>query len=133
MARKTVKVGIDRGKPDSFISQAEKVGKKHESMGADSPLNSFNMALYNEKLDRAKQLRDESKDAKAISESKMEESKINLGIAIGQNRDSADTIYNMLLKMRNQLLIHYQGNEEKLSEWGFDVVVNRAKSRKKAS
>ena len=37
----------------------------------------------------------------------------------------------LMLRIRDLLLVTYQGNEEKLSEWGFKVVVGQAKTKAK--
>jgi hypothetical protein len=129
MSRKTVRVEIPSRKPDDFISLLVKVNNKHEELGESSPLLPLNkMDVYAGKLGQATALRDESKALRAQSESKMEEAMLNLGIAPGQTRETPDTLYNLVLRVRDVLLVTHQGNEEKLSEWGFNVVVGQAKS-----
>jgi cell division protein ZapA (FtsZ GTPase activity inhibitor) len=129
MARKTVRVKIPYSKPDDLITLAKQINNKHESLGETSPLLALNkMDAFAGKLSSANQLRDESKTLRAESESKMEEAKLNLGTAAGQSKETPDTVYNLLLQIRDQLLVTYRGNEEKLSEWGFDVVVGQAKA-----
>jgi hypothetical protein len=134
MSRKTVRVEVPYRKQDEFISLAEQVINKHEELGESSPLLSLNkMDLFGDKLGQAGQLRNESKKLRNQSESKMEEAKLNLGIAPGQTKETPDTVYNLMLRIRDQLLVTYQGNEEKLSEWGFKVVVGKAKKKAKAT
>ncbi len=129
MTRKTVRVEIPAGKPDQIISLAETINRKHESLGETSPLTSINkMDVFASKLTQGKQLRDESKELKRTSEAKMEEAMVNLGLATGQTSATPDTMYNLLLQVRDLLLVTYRGNEEKLSEWGFKVVVGQAKA-----
>jgi hypothetical protein len=133
MARKTVRVEIPSSKPDQFISLAEKVKNKHGELGEASPLSVLNkMDVFGGKLGQASVLRDESKNLRNQSESKMEEAMLNLGIAPGQTKETPDTVYNLMLRVRDLLLVAYQGNEEKLSEWGFKVVVGQAKTKAKA-
>ncbi len=125
MARKTVRVKIPASKPDKFIVLAENIKNKHEELAELSPLLPVNkMDVFTGKLDQASLLRNESKALRAQSESKMEEAKVNMGIAPGQSKDTPDTMYNLMLKVRDVLLVTYQGNEEKLSEWGFDVIIS---------
>jgi hypothetical protein len=132
MTRKTVRVEIPFRKPDDFIALAENVNNKHEGLGETSPLSVLNkMDVFGAKLGQASGLRDESKTLRNKSESKMEEAKLNLGIAIGQTKETPDTVYNLMLRIRDLLLVTYQGNEEKLSEWGFKVVVGQAKTKAK--
>ncbi len=129
MTRKTVRVEVPTHKPDQFISLAESINSKHESLGEASPLVSLNkMDVFSGKLGEGKQLRDESKELKRSSESKMEQAKLNLGLATGQTSATPDTVYNLMLRVRDLLLVTYRGNEEKLSEWGFKVVVGQAKT-----
>lgn len=134
MTRKTIKVTIPYNKPDELISLAENVNNKHEELGESSPLSALNkMDVFGDKLGQAGQLRNESKKLRNQSESKMEEAKLNLGIAAGQTKETPDTVYNLMLRIRDLLLVTHQGNEEKLSEWGFKVVVGQAKKKVKAT
>jgi hypothetical protein len=130
MSRKTVRVKVPYNKSDELISLGEKIVEKHEELGESSPLVSLNkMDVFGAKLGQAGQIRNESRKLRNQSESKMEEAKLNLGIAPGQTKETPDTVYNLMLRIRDQLLVTYQGNEEKLSEWGFNVVVGQAKTK----
>ena len=107
------------------MALGENIKNKHEALGETSPLLPVNkMDVFMPKLAQANLLRNESIALRAQSESKMEEAKMLMGIAQGQSKDTPDTVYNLMLKVRDVLLVTYQGNEEKLSEWGFDVVIS---------
>lgn len=51
-----------------------------------------------------------------------------LGIADGQNSQTAGTLLFETLKPRNALLAENRGNEDALEPWGFDVAVGSARS-----
>ena len=125
MTKRTVRVEIPYRKPDKMMLLGETIKNKHEELAELSPLLPVNkMDVFTTKLGQAGSLRNESIALRAQSESKMEEAKVNMGIAPGQSKDTPDTMYNLMLKVRDVLLLTYQGNEEKLSEWGFDVIVS---------
>jgi len=126
--RKTVKVTIPISSPDALIRLSKDVNKKHKALGDESPLTSLlDMEGYDQKLQDAVQLREEAKALKGQSESKLEESKLILGLGKDQNVNTTGTVYNKLWKIKNHLLAIHKGNEEKLSEWGFNVVIGTAK------
>lgn len=129
--RKTVRVKIPVSSPDDLISLSKDVDRKHKDQGEESPLTPLlDMEGYDQKLQDAMQLREEAKILKAQSESKLEESKLILGLGKDQNVYTPGTLYNKLWKIKNHLLAIHKGNEEKLSEWGFNVVIGTAKTRK---
>jgi len=134
MTRKTIRVEMPVNTPEEFVRLAENIRLQHQNLGENSPLMVLNvMDVFNDKITQGKQLRDRSKEMKRVSESLMEESMLNLGLATGQTSQTPGTVYNLMLKVRDFLLVTHRGNEEKLSEWGFKVVVGQAKApRKKA-
>jgi len=58
----------------------------------------------------------------------MEEANKALGVGKGQNNTTEGTALFHVIGIRNGLLKTFRNNEEKLSEYGFDVVVSMAKS-----
>jgi hypothetical protein len=52
----------------------------------------------------------------------------DLGIGEGQTATTPDTALNVITYARKQLLVAHEGNEEKLGEYGFEVVIGTAKS-----
>ncbi len=128
MARKTVKVAIPTGKPDEFVKLAKGILKKHQADGSDSPLTTVDMALFDDALKKSDDKRTESQDLRNKSEARMQEAYSYLGIGKGQNIETPGTVYHLISRVRDQLLVTYRGNEEKLSEYGFPVVVGTAAS-----
>lgn len=119
-------------KQDKMIELAERSLKKHESLGAESPLAHLEGTdKVRELVERAKSLRKQALEARQLSESLNEEARIAIGIDPSQTASTPDTLYNWLHRLRGFLLSTYKGNEEKLSEWGFDVTVGTAKLRRK--
>ena len=132
MARKTVRVKIPAKKPDAFLTLLEAMIKQHELLGDESPLKYLpEMEGAKSKAANAKGLRTDSLETRKKSESLMQQSMTELGMAPGQSAETPGTLYDLALRARNHLLNTYKGSEEKLSEWGFDVVVGQAKGRTK--
>ena len=128
MARKTVRVDVPNGKPEELSKLAGKIVTKHTDDGQTSPLDNGKMA----KLASAVTLADEKNasanklDAQAQTERQLRDRA--LGIDKGQTYDTPDTVLNLVSNARDRLLNVYEGNEEKLGEYGFNVVVGTAKS-----
>jgi hypothetical protein len=133
MARKTKRVGIPNGQPDKFVDLAKKILKKHKELGVDSPLKSIQMDVFEAQLNDAESKRTKSKELRMKSEALMQEANNKLGLAKGQNLQSTDTVYSLMTHIRDMLLVMNRNHEEKLSEWGFEVVVGVAKAGKKTT
>lgn len=131
MARKTIKVSIEIKKPQDFSKLVHRILEKHKEMGKSSPLKSFinfNEKDLSVKLSKGDAARHESETLKKKSESKMEDARKLYGTAAGQNITTPGTVYHDAAGIRKFLLSYYEGQEEKLSEFGFDVVIGSAKS-----
>ena len=134
MGRKTIKVPISTNKPEDLVKMLKRIANKNEELADKSPLHAgdiVNMTDFNEKLTQVIQLRNEAEMLRAQSENKMQQARQLLGTDIGQNSNTDGTLYNMLLKIKQLLLLYHKSNEESLSTWGFNVVVGKAKSYKK--
>jgi len=124
MSRKVVKVEIPDSQPDRLITLCEDVYRKHTALGDASPLIEMDMAGFNTQLTLAKSKRDTSHEQRRQSESTMQESDVALGIDKGQTSETPGTMYNRITLARDRLLVSYAGNEEALSQWGFNVVIS---------
>jgi hypothetical protein len=136
MARKTVRVKVPTNKPEDFLKLLGSVLKKHKQMGAKSPLTSLhmvNMKNFETMLTNAEQLRAKAEELRQQSENLMQQANTTIGVAKGQTAHTPNTLYSALVAVRDYLLVLNKGNEEFLSEWGFNVVVGTAKSPKKKS
>ncbi|MBA4322652.1 MAG: hypothetical protein C0408_07535 [Odoribacter sp.] len=131
MARKTVKVKIPLQQPDDFSKLLKDVYTKHTALGANSPLNAFtkvNMTNYNTQRTGADAKRGQAIDLHRQAENLNEQADMIFGRGEGQTMETPNTLYNMISLIRDYLLVLNAGNEEALSEWGFKVVVDTAKS-----
>ena len=128
MARRTIRVEIPTGKPDDLIALAKNVRTKHVADGADSPLDTDMMTTLNTKTTSAETKNASAKQHDAQAQALRQDRDTSLGLADGQTADSPDTVLNLLTYTRDALLLKFRGNEEKLSEYGFNVVVGSAKS-----
>ena len=128
MARRTIRVEIPTGKPDDLIALAKSVHTKHVADGADSPLDTDMLDTLNTKTTSAETKNASAKQHDAQAQALRQDRDTSLGLADGQTADSPDTVLNLLTYTRDALLLKFRGNEEKLSEYGFNVVVGSAKS-----
>lgn len=126
MARKTIRVDMPVGKPEELMGLLKSILEKYEKDPKTSPLKSLNMTDFTAKTNLAAITR---KDAKRLSEQSQAmygESEQLMGIAPGQSRQSEGTLLYLLTMVRDQLLLTYRGNEDKLAEYGFKVSIGTA-------
>lgn len=128
MARKTVRVDIPRSKPEAYLKLIGSIIKKHEADPAASKLDAAELAALKAFYTNGMDLRTRSEEARKLSQSLMEEANKVLGLSKGQSKDVEGTCLYLLTGIRDGLLKSFRNNEEKLSEYGFNVVVNTAKS-----
>jgi hypothetical protein len=128
MARKTVRVEVPNGQPGKLMDLGEKIVTRSTAPGAAGTLDPDRMTKLGSAIAVAKGLHSTyvSKDAEAQAARQGRNSA--LGIAVGQNAHTPDTALKDILYARDQLLIEYEGNEEKLAEYGFNVVIGTTKS-----
>ncbi|MFH1005724.1 MAG: hypothetical protein V1781_09595 [Bacteroidota bacterium] len=140
--RKTVRVKIPRKNPDPMLVLIDGINEKHvelcgsssvENNARSSPLDNEDAeALLNIHI-KARSEREQAKDFEAKAQSHNQKAREYLGLNKEQGVNSPGTGMYHVIQVRNTLLKKYRGNEEKLSEWGFEVVIGQAKSPKKKS
>jgi len=123
-----VRISIPTRKPDAMLYLAERIYAKHTELGAGSPLNAFDMAAFNIKTIEAKGYHEEAKKLHEKAEGETQLAHKIVGSFKGQNIRTKGTLYNILGLIRTHLLVVYQGNEEKLSLFGFNVVITTSSS-----
>jgi len=133
MARKTVRVGFVRTNPDDLMVLMNRLIEKHTKLAAASPLKDVEVNAMKLLLESATLQRRDEKEAEAKAQALHNSVTMLLGIAKGQLSSSPGTGLYHLTGMRDTLLREYRGEEEKLSEWGFNVVTGIAKSPKRKS
>ncbi len=120
----TVKVDISVHKAEDLITTGEDVLKKHFELGEKSPLNGLDMETFAKNLNDAKARRAEAKKLHDKAELLNQQAGLNLGTDSTQNTKTPGTVYSTISSVRGILLGLYKGQEKKLSEWGFDVVIS---------
>jgi len=120
----TVKVDISVHKAEDLITTSEDVLKKHVELGEKSPLNGLDMETFAKNLNDAKARRAEAKKLHDQAELLNQQAGLSLGTDSTQNSKTTGTVYSTISSVRGILLGMYKGQEKKLSEWGFDVVIS---------
>jgi len=124
MSKTSVKVEIPEKQPDKLTGLAEKVNKKHKELGTASPLKLLDMEKFDANLTDGIGKREQAKKLHDEAESLNQQAGLSLGIDKSQNVKTPGTVYSTLASVRDVLLGIYKGQEKKLSEWGFDVVIS---------
>ena len=127
----TVKVDISVRKAEDLITTSEDVLKKHVELGEKSPLNGLDMVTFAKNLNDAKARRTEAKKLHDQAELLNQQAGLSLGMDSTQNSKTTGTVYSTISSVRGILLGMYKGQEKKLSEWGFDVVISDVPQSKK--
>ncbi len=131
MALKDVKITLPVNQPDDTLKLGNSIVKKHTLLDTDSPLNGlFNITDFDTALQNITGLRQQAAAANATRQSHYNMAANKCGIGAGQNKQTKDTIYWYVLKIRDFLLVKYRGTEEQLSAWGYNVVISENAGRK---
>jgi hypothetical protein len=130
MAKVSIRVPLPKDQPAKFLQIMKDVVKKHEQLGASSPLNNpsfIDMGDFKAKVLQADELREKSIAARADAEAFMNQAKTIMGISAGQSINTDGTLYYLLDVIKKMLLVKYRGNPEDLTPYGFHVVVGTTK------
>ncbi|HZK95299.1 MAG TPA: hypothetical protein VFC67_13910 [Prolixibacteraceae bacterium] len=124
MGKESVKVEISVSRPDELTKIGDDLLQKHIELGKDSPLIGLDMEKFAQNLSDGIAKRAEAKKLHEKAELLNQQAGISLGTDRSQNAKTPGTIYSTLTSARDILLGTYKGQERKLAEWGFDVVIN---------
>lgn len=124
MSKTSIKVDIPDGKPDVLNKIGEGILKKHLELGAASPLNGLDMETFATKLKDGILKRESAKILREQSELMNQQAGLSIGVDKSQNTKTPGTVYSTLTSARDILLGLNRGQERKLAEWGFDVVIS---------
>jgi len=124
MSKTSVKIEISESKPDDLTKLGGSVLKKHLELAANSPLIGLDMETFADKLNDGIAKRAEAKKLHEQAELLNQQAGISLGLDRSQNAKSQGTVYSTLTSARDILLGLNRGQERKLAEWGFDVVIS---------
>jgi len=124
MSKTSIKVEIPESKPDLLNKMGEDVLKKHTELGDKSPLNGLDMETFALKLKDGISKRAQAKNLHEQAELLNQQAGLSMGIDKSQNTKTAGTVYSTLTSARDILLGLNRGQERKLNEWGFDVIIS---------
>jgi len=124
MSKTSVKIEISKSKPEELTKLGNVVFAKHTALGAASPLNGLDMVTFGTKLSESVDKRAEAKKLHDQAEALNQQAGLSLGVDKSQNTKTPGTVYATLTSARDILLGLNRGQERKLSEWGFNVVIN---------
>ncbi len=123
--RRNLRVTVSRASPKKLVELAELILARHTTMGIGSPLEgALAMADFSVMTIEARALYNEWDVLFSLAQSLNNQADVLLGYAEGQNSLSTGTVYYDLCLIRDHLLQRYMGEEERMSEWGFKVVLS---------
>ena len=128
MARKTVRVEIPSGSPDDMITLMDAILAKELAPDSAHELDPAKVSKLSALQSGVKVPHGQAKALDAQAQTLRQQRDTQLGTAAGQSVDTKDTVLYLVTRMRDALLMKYEGNEEALSNWGFNVVVGTAKA-----
>ena len=132
MSRKIVRVEIPSKRPEDLLALGQSLYAKHVADGDASPLDADKMTTLNNQATVADTQNKSAKLHDAQAQTARQVRDTSLGIADGQSAQTDGTVLTIILEARDTLLLKYRGQEEKLGEHGFNVVVGSAKGPTKA-
>ncbi len=123
MAR-TVRITISRA-IDELIRLGNKIVERHTALAQDSPVQNFGIEDIPEKITTAEVHLKKARELHAEAEGETEKAYLLLGIGKGQSiKKPTNTVYYIEGKVRNQLKVTHEGEEEQISKWGYNVVIS---------
>jgi hypothetical protein len=128
MARRTVRIDLPIGKPDELIQLGLAILTGSSKAGDKCPVNVDKLGKLKQVLEVAIENNSNAKSFDAQGQTARQIRDVSLGIAKGQTATTPDTALNLMMHVRDQLLLAYEGNEDVLEQYGFDVVIGTAKS-----
>ena len=129
MANRTVRASLPINDTDEFIKVVEGMIARHEDDPAISKLDNDDVAELKALLEAAKPFRDTAKKLREQAQAAQEKFRLALGTGKGQTSKTKGTCYNLANRMRKQLLLAFEGEEEQISTYGLKVVIGTAKPR----
>lgn len=128
--RRYVNFNVPYNSPEGLLDLGAAIISKHTTDGAGSILTAplFDMADFEAKVNQARTLRDDALAKDQTSQAAYELARNLCGYGEGQTSETPDTLYYLITQVRDLLLVAYDGNEEQLSTFGFNVVVSTSSS-----
>ncbi len=129
MANRTVRVKMPVTDTDEFLQLIETVIKTHEAAPATSRLHAGEVADLKLKLAAARPFRETAARKRQEAQTAQEQFNLSLGTGKGQTTKTKGTCLNLITRMKKQLLLAFEGEEEQLESYGLKVVIGTAKPR----
>lgn len=135
MPRRNVRVDIPISSPADMITLVDDILERHLELGAGSPLNDpeLDMAGLDAQNIIHTDKRKEGNDLHGEGEPLIQAANTALGTAAGQTSDTEGTVYNLTGRVRDRLLFVHDGEEEELTPFGFNVVIDKSRGKKTVS
>lgn len=128
MARSTYRVLISRN-PDELLLLVNTIIAKHTADDTTSPLLLLAMDDCIDKVQQANALHEQALRLRRESELITEQRNLLLGIHAGQTSKTPDTLNNYISRVRSLLKGILRGQERKLGDWGFEVIMRSQSNR----
>lgn len=128
--RRNVNFNTPYRSPEGLLDLGAAIISKHATDGAGTILTAplFDMTDFEAKVNQARTLRDDALAKDQTSQAAYELARNLCGYGEGQTSETPDTLYFLITQVRDLLLVAYDGNEEQLSTFGFNVVVSSSTS-----
>jgi len=136
MPKRNVRVDIPIGSPDAMIKLVDKIFTRHVELGDDSGLNDpqIDMDAFETVHELHKEKREEGTGNHELAEPLIQAADTALGTEEGQTIETPGTVYNLSGRIRDRLLIvHNDKDEEELTTYGYNVVVNESGGKRTVS
>ena len=131
MAKRSIRKPIPRSRYGEMMRIARRLVDKDEQMGDTSPLKDLEMKQFRDNVNTADDVWEQAKKHRQKSEALMQKFRGMLGVEVGQNMSTPDTIYYFMGLCRDLLAVKFRGNEDEMSTWGFDIVISSVVPHKK--
>jgi hypothetical protein len=122
-----VKIDIPDDSSEGLLDLADDIIEHHEELlltPGGSPLTGeVDMLDYKTKVTAARVLLNDARVNEDLAQSKNNQAIVIIGYGEGQTAEVPDTLYWFHTGIRDYLLRKFEGTEEVLSEWGFEVVL----------
>lgn len=124
--KRNVRVDIPDSTPELLLALCDAIAQKHADDGLTSILNDseVDMPDYIILLGAANTLLAASVSLRSTRQSQFDQALSIIGYSEGQTAETPGTLYNYNTGIRDRLLNKHPGVEEKLSEYGFNVVIS---------
>lgn len=121
---RSVEIRISR-RLDDLIRLAKKIVERHTSLGDKSPVKGFGIEDITAQLTKVEAHLKKARNLHAEAEGETELAYKILGLGKGQTiKNPMGSVYHKSGKVRNQLKVTHEGEEEQISKYGYNVVIS---------